>query len=85
MTLKVICADSSRAIRLSEHRAFGGSDALSILASVPYFLLGVAATAAAWVQERIPFVRGLFEGRRRSYRTVPIDEDAEILNAYDED
>lgn len=79
-------ADSRRAIRLSEHRAFGGeSGALSTLASVPYFVLGVAATAAAWIQERIPFVRGLFPGGQRSYRTVPIDEDAEILNAYEED
>ncbi|KAJ9094955.1 hypothetical protein QFC21_005747 [Naganishia friedmannii] len=73
-------------IRLSEHRAFGGSsDALSTLASVPYFLIGVAATAGTWVQEQIPFIRGLFPGRARSYRTVPIDEDAEILNTYEED
>ncbi|KAJ9111054.1 hypothetical protein QFC19_001252 [Naganishia cerealis] len=74
-------------IRLSEHRAFGGSSgALSTLASVPYFLLGVAATAGAWMQEQIPFIRGLFPGGRpQAYRTVPIDEDAAILNAYDEE
>ena len=52
---------------------------------MPYFLLGIAATAGAWIQERIPFVRGLFPGGGASYHHVPIDEDAEILNAYDED
>lgn len=57
---------------------------MSTLASVPYFMLGVASAAAAWVQEQIPFIRGLFPGGRR-YRTVPIDEDAEILNGYEED
>ncbi|KAJ9098981.1 hypothetical protein QFC20_005799 [Naganishia adeliensis] len=72
------------AIRLSEHRAFGGSSgALSTLASVPYYMLGVASAAAAWMQKQIPFIRGLFPGGRNTYR--PIDEDAEILNAYEED
>lgn len=46
-------------------------------------MLGVASAAAAWMQEQIPFIRGLFPGGRNTYR--PIDEDAEILNAYEED
>jgi hypothetical protein len=46
-------------------------------------MFGVASAASAWIQERIPFIRGLFPGGRSTYR--PIDEDAEILDPYEED
>lgn len=64
-----------RAIRLGEHRAFGGeSGALSTLASVPVFLFGVVQSGWAWVERKVPFVESLF-ARRLPYRQVPIDDD----------
>ncbi|WVO13483.1 hypothetical protein L204_101103 [Cryptococcus depauperatus] len=75
------------AIRLGDHRAFGGngaSGALAVLASVPTFV--VALTQAGWarVTRWIPFLDDLFT-RRSTYRSVPIDEDAEILGDHYED
>lgn len=68
----------SGTIRLSDHRAFGGSSGpLSTLASIPYFLVGVGATALAWVYDKVPFLQGVFGGGRPQYRHVPIDEDGE--------
>lgn len=73
-------------IRLSEHRAFGGATGpLSTLASVPYFLVGIGAASIAWVSDKVPFLQDLFQGRRSRYSTVPIDEDAEILNGYEDE
>lgn len=76
------------AIRLGEHRAYGGGDAasgaLAVLASVPFFLIGVVAAGWSAVERRLPFIEGLFT-RRPAYRSVPIDEDAEILGTYEDD
>jgi hypothetical protein len=74
-------------IRLGEHRAFGGSSgAISTLASVPSFLIGVGAAGWAWLSEKVPFVENLLSGGgSRPYRHVPLDDDAEILNAYDDE
>lgn len=64
-----------RSIRLGEHRAFGGSSgALSTLASIPFFLIGVASTGWAWATEKFPQLDGLFGGTR-PYRHVPVDDD----------
>jgi hypothetical protein len=75
------------AIRLGEHRAYGGGDAASGArrpASVPFFLIGVVAAGWSAVERRLPFIEGLFT-RRPAYRSVPIDEDAEILGTYEDD
>lgn len=63
-------------IRLGDHRAFGGGDSgwVGIVASIPFFLVGVAQEGWAWVERKVPFVDGLFS-RRSPYRQVPIDED----------
>jgi hypothetical protein len=60
---------------------------LEILASVPYFLIGATGALFAWVEAnwtRLPFVD---QFRPRSgYRTVAVDDDAEILRgAYEDD
>lgn len=74
----MLAAFTRSTIRLQDHRAFGGSSgALSTLASVPYFLLGVASVGVAWISERIPFLQGLFASRS-NYRQVPVDDDGEI-------
>lgn len=72
-------AGQAGSIRLGDHRAFaggGGSSALDVLASVPYFLLGVAQEVWSWVERKVPFVDGLFS-RRTPYRSLPIDDDGE--------
>jgi len=74
-------------IRLGEHRAFGGEGASGVLhtmASVPYFLHGVAQEGLAWLEREVPFLENLFS-RRTPYRSVPIDDDAEVLGTYDDD
>jgi len=74
-----------RSIRLGEHRAFSGdSRVISTLASIPYFLIGVASVGWAWASEKIPYLKDMVSGTR-PYRHVPTDDDAEILNAYDDD
>lgn len=68
-----------RSIRLGEHRPFSGgegSDLLSTVASVPYFLIGVSQAGWAWLERKVPFLEGLFS-RRTPYRQVPIDDDGE--------
>jgi hypothetical protein len=66
-----------RTIRLGEHRAFGGSSGgLSTLASIPFFLIGVASTGWAWATEKFPALDNLFSGGR-PYRHVPIDDDGQ--------
>ncbi|KAJ7065213.1 vacuolar protein sorting/targeting protein 10 [Mycena amicta] len=60
-------------------RSSGG--VLDTLASVPWFLIGVAGIAWEWATSR-------FQTRfpnRRGYRNLPIDEDAQILRFEDED
>lgn len=60
----------------SFHKAF------DTVASVPWFLLGIAAVAFEWVSSRLNWsgLRG-----RRGYRNVPIDADAQILRFEDEE
>jgi hypothetical protein len=57
----------------------GGGGALDTLASVPWYLLGLAGIAWEWVASRVDRVRP-----RRGYRHVPVDEDAQILRFEDE-
>lgn len=72
-------------IRLGEHRAFGGGDSsvLNTLASIPYFLLGVLSAAWAVAERRSPALGRLFR-RRQPYRSVPVDDDAELLGEYED-
>jgi hypothetical protein len=65
---------------------FGASDAgfVETLASVPWFVIGIANVAfevvAEWVRDTtLPLQR------RRGYRDVPVDEDAQILRFADEE
>jgi hypothetical protein len=57
--------------------------AVDTLASVPWFLIGVAGVAVEWVSSRLD--RGGFRSRRGGYRNVAIDEDAHILRFEDEE
>ncbi|KAL7415743.1 hypothetical protein BDY24DRAFT_337902 [Mrakia frigida] len=73
-------------IRLGEQRPFGGPDSgpFEVLASIPYFLIGAAGAGIAWAQEKWEGFSG--SGRRGGYRTVQVDDDAEILRgAYEDD
>jgi len=55
------------------------------IASVPWFLLGVAGVAYAYVSNiRIPYVSDRVSSRR-GYRNVPVDEDAQVLRFEDEE
>lgn len=56
---------------------------LDTLASVPWFLVGIANVAWEWVTsqlESLPLPRS-----RRGYRDIPIDEDAQIVHFEDEE
>lgn len=73
-------------IRLGEHRAYNGdtgAKVLNTLASVPYFILGVVAALWSQLENRVPFIDGLFR-RPQPYRSVPIDDDAELLGQYED-
>jgi len=66
---------------------FSGSDnafhrALDNLASVPWFLVGIARIGVEWISSR--YNRSGLRGRR-GYRNVPIDEDAQVLRFEDEE
>ncbi|ODN82335.1 signal sequence binding protein [Cryptococcus wingfieldii CBS 7118] len=81
--------DQLGSIRLGDHRAFGGSGGSSdgwvaVAASVPLFLVGVAQEGWAWVVGKVPFLDDLVT-RRSNYRSVPIDEDAEVLGNYEDE
>ena len=77
-----------RAIRLPGGdgglRYTGNSSVLETLASVPWFLIGLAGIAYEWVAERVDSVAVRLQGRR-GYRNVPVDEDAQILRFEDEE
>ncbi|KZV85936.1 Oligoxyloglucan reducing end-specific cellobiohydrolase [Exidia glandulosa HHB12029] len=76
------------AIRLPDSNSFRESGPLSTLASVPWFLIGVAGIAWNWVRSiQLPFaVDNTFRSsRRRGYRHVPVDEDAQVLRFEDEE
>jgi len=55
----------------------GKANVLSTLASIPYFTIGVASAAWAWIADRLPVSRG-----RRGYRDLRnaefFDDDAEV-------
>lgn len=63
-------------------RESGFHKALDTIASVPWFLLGIAGVAAEWASSRLD--RSGFRGRG-GYRNVPIDEDAQVLRFEDEE
>jgi hypothetical protein len=69
------------AIQLGEHRAFSGdgaaASALSVLASIPVFLVAATQEGWSWVTRRVPFLDDLFT-RRSPYRQVPLDDDGEF-------
>ncbi|KAF8634658.1 hypothetical protein AX15_000797 [Amanita polypyramis BW_CC] len=60
----------------------GDSGVLGTLASVPWYLVGVAGVAWEWVSSRFNSVA---VRTRRGYRNVSIDEDAQILRFEDEE
>ncbi|KAF9450688.1 vacuolar protein sorting/targeting protein 10 [Macrolepiota fuliginosa MF-IS2] len=63
----------------SDNRFHRGMDTL---ASVPWFLVGIAGIAFEWISSRIDRV-GLRS--RRGYRDLPVDEDAQVLRFEDEE
>lgn len=72
-----------RTIRLPDQRAaFADSGPLATIASIPYFILGLAGIAWEYVTARVP---RLGPRSRRGYRNVPVDEDAQVLHFEDED
>ncbi len=56
--------------------------ALDTLASVPYFLVGMARIGFEWVSSR--FNRSGLRART-GYRNIPVDEDAQVLRFEDEE
>jgi len=65
--------------------AYGGDTGIvSTLASVPWFLLGLAGIAWEYVAERLERLPIGFRARR-GYRDLPVDPDAQILRFEDEE
>lgn len=60
----------------------GESGIVATLASVPWFLVGVAGVTWEWVTSR--FDEYALRSRR-GYRNLPVDEDAQILRFEDEE
>lgn len=56
---------------------------IATLASVPWFLVGLAGIAFEWVAERVQSLTDVQS--RRGYRDLPVDEDAQILRFEDEE
>ena len=75
-----------RTIRLpGDGRQYGhDSGIMDTLASVPWFLLGLAGIAYEYVASRLESLPLGFRSRR-GYRDLPVDEDAQILRFEDED
>ncbi|KAG2143753.1 uncharacterized protein EDB93DRAFT_1321681 [Suillus bovinus] len=61
-----------------------GSGAMATLASVPWFLLGLAGIAFEYVASNLESVSMGYRARR-GYRDVPVDEDAQVLHFEDEE
>ncbi|KAG2141838.1 hypothetical protein DEU56DRAFT_267583 [Suillus clintonianus] len=61
-----------------------GSGALDTLASVPWFLLGLAGIAFEYIASSLESVSMSYRARR-GYRDVPVDEDAQVLHFEDEE
>ena len=58
---------------------------MDTIASIPWFLFGVAGVAYAYITSiRIPYVTDRLRSRR-GYRNVAIDEDAQVLRFADDD
>lgn len=55
---------------------------LDTLASIPWFIVGVAGIAVEWVSSRLDTTAWRAQ---RGYRNVPVDEDAQILRFEDEE
>jgi hypothetical protein len=65
--------------------AYGGkSGFVSTLASVPWFLFGLASIAWEKIAERLERLPFGFR-TRRGYRDLPVDPDAQILRFEDEE
>jgi hypothetical protein len=61
-----------------------GSGALDYLASIPWFIVGIATVA--WEKTSSFFDSlNIDFAARRGYRDVPVDEDAQILRFEDEE
>lgn len=60
----------------------GDSGVIATLASVPWFIVGIAGIGYEWVASRVDTY---FFRSRGGYRNVPIDEDAQILRFEDEE
>jgi len=77
-------------IRLPEPGAFengtGGDDlksnVLGVVASIPYYVVGVMQSSWAWVSSRLPLGRSRHHGYR-SFQDGYYDDDASLLNAED--
>jgi len=76
----------SRTIRLpgdGGRPAYGGdTGVVATLASIPWFIVGIAGITYEWVASRVD--THMFSSRR-GYRNLPIDEDAQILHFEDEE
>ena len=94
LAVKQLFQPFCRSIRLPERAdglhgrpgQFDDSGVIATIASIPWFVMGVAA--AIWSQispslQRLPFIRRRAR-QRGGYRTVAIDEDAQVLRFEDE-
>lgn len=77
-TIRLPGADAGRA----PLRGHGESGVLDTIASIPWFVVGIAGIAVEWVSSRLDSTAWR---ARRGYRNVPIDEDAQILRFEDEE
>lgn len=66
------------------HYHDSGSNAFDTIASVPWFLFGLASVAYEYVSSSVDSLTATFRARR-GYRDLPIDEDAQILRFEDEE
>lgn len=77
-----------RTIRLPGDYSSGfrrsGSGVLDTLASVPWFLIGLAGIAYEYVASKLESFSMGYRSRR-GYRDLPVDEDAQILRFEDEE
>ncbi|KDQ61974.1 hypothetical protein JAAARDRAFT_76825 [Jaapia argillacea MUCL 33604] len=68
----------------SRYRASSDSGLLGTLASIPWFVVGLAGIGWEYVSSRTEGLMGRVTPRR-GYRNVPVDEDAQILRFEDEE
>jgi len=60
----------------------GDGGIIDTIASVPWFIVGIAGIAVEWVSSKLDMQAWR---ARNGYRNVPVDEDAQILRFEDED